>query len=221
MGFSRQEYWSGLPCTPLGNLPNLGIEPATPMTPVLQVGSLPLSHLGNPSTSESHPNFWSLPAAVTSRACSSGIACIQQQNWEFSPQNIRKKEFKGEVTPSVGSEYTDIRQMIISTSINTNAWQRVLREILWGHQLRMPGRGVPQWVSDMLLLKLPGSPPKPPLIQQLVDSDTWSGLLHWHSGDYHIIYKIRRQTPKLDSASPVLFLPLACKHQSHCQLPRK
>ena len=26
MGFSRQEYWSGLPCSPPGNLPDLGIE---------------------------------------------------------------------------------------------------------------------------------------------------------------------------------------------------
>ena len=27
MGFSRQEYWSGLPSPPLGDLPDLGIEP--------------------------------------------------------------------------------------------------------------------------------------------------------------------------------------------------
>ena len=26
-GFSRQEYWSGLPCPPPGGLPNPGIEP--------------------------------------------------------------------------------------------------------------------------------------------------------------------------------------------------
>ena len=26
MGFSRQEYWSGLPCPPPGDLPDLGIE---------------------------------------------------------------------------------------------------------------------------------------------------------------------------------------------------
>ena len=26
MGFSRQKYWSGLPCPPLGNLPNPGIN---------------------------------------------------------------------------------------------------------------------------------------------------------------------------------------------------
>ena len=27
MGFSRQEYWSGLPCPPPGELPDPGIEP--------------------------------------------------------------------------------------------------------------------------------------------------------------------------------------------------
>ena len=30
MGFSRQEYWSGLPCPPPGDLPDPGIEPASP-----------------------------------------------------------------------------------------------------------------------------------------------------------------------------------------------
>ena len=29
MGFSRQEYWSGLPCPPPGDLPDSGIEPAS------------------------------------------------------------------------------------------------------------------------------------------------------------------------------------------------
>ena len=37
MGFSRQ-YWSGLPYSPPGNLPNQGVEPASP---VLQADSLP------------------------------------------------------------------------------------------------------------------------------------------------------------------------------------
>ena len=35
MGFSRQEYCSGLPCPPPGNLPNPGIEPAPLMFPAL------------------------------------------------------------------------------------------------------------------------------------------------------------------------------------------
>ena len=30
MGFSRQEYWNGLPFPPLGDLPNLGIKPMSP-----------------------------------------------------------------------------------------------------------------------------------------------------------------------------------------------
>ena len=29
MGFSRQEYWSGLPCPPPGALPDPGIEPTS------------------------------------------------------------------------------------------------------------------------------------------------------------------------------------------------
>jgi len=35
MGFSRQEYWSGLPCPPPGDLPNPGIEPASLTSPAL------------------------------------------------------------------------------------------------------------------------------------------------------------------------------------------
>ena len=30
MGFSRQEYWNGLPCPPPGDLPNPGIKPTSP-----------------------------------------------------------------------------------------------------------------------------------------------------------------------------------------------
>ena len=33
MGFSRQEYWSGLPCPPPGDLPNPGTEPSSLMSP--------------------------------------------------------------------------------------------------------------------------------------------------------------------------------------------
>ena len=35
MGFSRQEYWSGLPCPPPGVVPSPGIEPTSLMSPVL------------------------------------------------------------------------------------------------------------------------------------------------------------------------------------------
>ena len=35
MGFSRQEYWSGLPFPPLGDLPDPGIKPVSLASPVL------------------------------------------------------------------------------------------------------------------------------------------------------------------------------------------
>ena len=48
MGFSRQEYWSGLPCLPLGDLPNPGIEPRSPTLQAFQVDSLPAEPPGKP-----------------------------------------------------------------------------------------------------------------------------------------------------------------------------
>ena len=38
MAFSRQEYWSGLPCPPPEDLPNPGIKPASLMSPALAGG---------------------------------------------------------------------------------------------------------------------------------------------------------------------------------------
>ena len=46
-GFSRQEYWSGLPCASPGDLPNPRIEPRSPE---LQVDSL----LSEPPGKHSH-----------------------------------------------------------------------------------------------------------------------------------------------------------------------
>ena len=44
MGFSRQEYWSGLPFPSPGDLPDSGIEPGSP---ALQADSLPTELPGN------------------------------------------------------------------------------------------------------------------------------------------------------------------------------
>ena len=41
----RQEYWSGLPCTPPGDLPNPGIEPRSPTLQADSVSSEPLGNL--------------------------------------------------------------------------------------------------------------------------------------------------------------------------------
>ena len=49
MGFFRQEYWSGLPCPPPGDLSNPGIEPRSP---TFQADSLPSEPPGKPRNTE-------------------------------------------------------------------------------------------------------------------------------------------------------------------------
>ena len=41
MEFPRQDYWSGLPFPPPGDLPDPEIKPASPVSPALQADSLP------------------------------------------------------------------------------------------------------------------------------------------------------------------------------------
>ena len=48
MGFSRQEYWSGLPFPPTGDLPDPGIEPASPGAPTLAGRFSTAEPLGKP-----------------------------------------------------------------------------------------------------------------------------------------------------------------------------
>ena len=51
MGFSREEFWSGLPFPSPGDLPDSGIEPGSP---ALQVNALPSNHQGNPGIDEGY-----------------------------------------------------------------------------------------------------------------------------------------------------------------------
>ena len=51
IGFSRQEYWSGLPCPPPGYLPDSKIKPHLLWLLLWQAGFLPLAQPGKPYTS--------------------------------------------------------------------------------------------------------------------------------------------------------------------------
>ena len=48
MEFAGQDYWTGLPCPPPGDLPDPGFKPASLVSPALKVGSLPLVPPGKP-----------------------------------------------------------------------------------------------------------------------------------------------------------------------------
>ena len=67
MGFFRQEYCSGLPCPPPGDLPNPGIEPSSP---ALQEDSLPSEPPEKPKNT-----------GVGSLFLLQGIFPTQESNW--------------------------------------------------------------------------------------------------------------------------------------------
>ena len=77
-GFSRQEYWSGLPCPPPGDLPDPGIKPASPVSPALQVDSLSIE----PPGKRPPPTPLALPAAAPTRRC------IKEQKSQFCPPKV-------------------------------------------------------------------------------------------------------------------------------------
>ena len=67
MEFSRQEYWSGLPCPPPGDLPNPGIEPRSLK---LQVDSLLSEPPGKPKNT-----------GMESLSLLQGIFLTQESSW--------------------------------------------------------------------------------------------------------------------------------------------
>ena len=44
MIFFREEYWNGVPFSPPEDLPDPGIKSASPVSPAMQVDSIPISH---------------------------------------------------------------------------------------------------------------------------------------------------------------------------------
>ena len=51
IGFSRQEYWSGLPCPPPGYFPVPGVEPRSLMSPKLANSKASAYTVGDPASS--------------------------------------------------------------------------------------------------------------------------------------------------------------------------
>ena len=58
MGFSRQEYWNGLPYPPPGDVPDPGIELVTAWSPALHEDSLPMEPLRKPLVIPCPTKYW-------------------------------------------------------------------------------------------------------------------------------------------------------------------
>ena len=80
IGFSRQEYWSGLLCPPPGDLPNPGIEPVSPASPALQAAAASVvsdsvrPHRHQPT---GFPHPWDSPGKNTGVGCHFLLQCMK------------------------------------------------------------------------------------------------------------------------------------------------
>ena len=72
--FSRQEYWSRLPCPLPGDLPNPGIEPKSP---ALQEDSSPMETLGKPKFIYSGTERERESVCVCVRVCVCVCVCVR------------------------------------------------------------------------------------------------------------------------------------------------
>ena len=82
MGFSRQEYWSGLPFPSPGDLPDPGIEPGSPALEadtLMSVGNL-IS--GSSAFSKSSLNIWKFTAHVLLKPCLENFGYYFASMWD-------------------------------------------------------------------------------------------------------------------------------------------
>ena len=80
MEFSRQEYWSGLPCPTPKYLPNPGIKPGSP---ALQADSLSLSYQGSPYSYISQFSCSLLSNSVTPWTAARQVSLSITNSWSL------------------------------------------------------------------------------------------------------------------------------------------
>ena len=86
-GFSRQEYWSGLPCPPPGDRPDPGIQPGSP---ALSAESSPSEPPGKPArllVPQDTPEHTTVPCVPQCRLHPSTPHCTWQPSTPRAPQH--------------------------------------------------------------------------------------------------------------------------------------
>ena len=80
VAFPRQEYWSGMPCPPPGNLPDTGIKPESLVSHTLPVNCLPWSHRGSPIGWNEQ---WQITSHTEKRKKKPCFNSIYKVNWKI------------------------------------------------------------------------------------------------------------------------------------------
>ena len=131
MGFSRQEYWRGLPCPPPGDLPDPGIEP---QSPALKADSLPTEPPGKPSDLacwypypfQAAPRLW--PVLATPSACSS-LQCLYP--WAFPWSSLKHLLPHLEATEAEFSIKTEVIRWPTSQLPSPGCYSDYICESFW------------------------------------------------------------------------------------------
>ena len=127
MGFSRQEYWSDLPCLSLGDLPNPGIEPTSLMSPALAGGFFTTNSTWTPQQKE-FPWANGLPCAITHLPICiyRDLLCVLlvDENRLFSILNW--------INISGHSELPNIENILLSESLAILEYLKILKLLLNG-----------------------------------------------------------------------------------------
>ena len=142
MGFSRQKYWKVLPFPSPGSIPNPGIQL---LSPVLQVDSLSLSHLGRPKCSAHHAKCQAGQITSWNQDCQEKYEQPQICKWYHS--NGRK--WRGTKEPLDKDEKGEEKVTWNSTFKKLRYWHPV--PLL--HGKKMGGGEWKQWQT--LILGLP------------------------------------------------------------------
>ena len=90
MEFSRQEYWSGLPFPPPGELPDPGIEHTSPMSPALAGGFFATEPPGKPDM-EVGGSFLNAGGSKRERDREGGGKTLQKEKTDNAAQTSKDK----------------------------------------------------------------------------------------------------------------------------------
>ena len=125
MGFSRREYWSGLPRPPPGDIPNPGIEPRSP---TLQVDSLPSEPQGKLKNTRVG-SLSLLQRIFPTQELNPGLLHCRQILYQLSYQGSPCVRIKFWNLTSKNSLYTTGRPMKAQISLSWDEWS------IWGNRL--------------------------------------------------------------------------------------
>ena len=115
MGFSRQEYWSGLPFPPLGDIPDPGMEPTSLVSPALAGGFFTTS-----TTREASKSNYTLTTTTTT-------------NSPFQPQSSRFWFLNVEWSPRICTFKISPGLSHISPGLDTTSLLKVSKSPLRCH----------------------------------------------------------------------------------------